>query len=140
LAVRFDIPIYSTQLVASVDYGLTQFENGKLRLSVACRVGNVTRVCDMTELFGPAGTDALELSFPALRGASGAPVFYQHTDTVIGVVNGNVDRDLLPIQVRKTFGDEGQLVEERKFLLPVSVAVNIKHLRPMWERVQGARA
>jgi Trypsin-like peptidase domain len=55
LAVRFDIPIYSTQLVASVDYGLTEFENDKLRLSVACRVGNVTRVCDMTELFGLAG-------------------------------------------------------------------------------------
>jgi hypothetical protein len=63
LAVRFDIPIYSTQLVASVDYGLTEFENDKLRLSVACRVGNVTRVCDMTELFGPAGKDALELHF-----------------------------------------------------------------------------
>jgi hypothetical protein len=59
---------------------------------------------------------------------------------VIGVVKGNVDRDLLPIQVRKTFGDEGHLMEERKFLLPVGVAVNITRLKPMWERVQAKRA
>jgi hypothetical protein len=58
---------------------------------------------------------------------------------VIGVVKGNVDRDLLPIQVRSTLGDEGHLVEERKFLLPVGVAVNVKHLKPMWERVHAAR-
>jgi hypothetical protein len=25
------------------------------------------------------------------------------------------------------------------FLLPVGVAVNIKHLKPMWERVHAAR-
>jgi hypothetical protein len=35
--------------------------------------------------------------------------------------------------------DEGQLVEERKFLLPVGVAVNIKHLKPTWERVHAAQ-
>jgi hypothetical protein len=40
---------------------------------------------------------------------------------------------------RKTFGDEGQLVKEREFLLQSGVAVNIKHLRRMPERVQAAR-
>jgi hypothetical protein len=50
-----------------------------------------------------------------------------------------VDRDLLPIQARSTLGDEDHLVEERKFLLPLGVAVNVKHLKPMWERVHAAR-
>jgi hypothetical protein len=45
-----------------------------LHFEPATRLGNVTRLRYLKDRYGQAGEHMLELSFPALRGASGAPV------------------------------------------------------------------
>jgi len=125
------------QQVQTTEYGHTEEVDGRLKLRPATRIGNVTRVIDATEnLSGPAGVDALEISFPALRGASGAPVFYSfyRPGQVVGVIVANASYDLLPIQIETDLTDDNTLLEERKYLLPQALAVNIKHLLPMYNR------
>ncbi len=70
----------------------------------------------------------LELSFPALRGASGAPVVSIGNEVVLwGIIVANVSYHLLPAQIEKVV--EGDTtVEEIKYLLPQAIAVNVKHL------------
>lgn len=68
-------------------------------------------------------------SFLALRGASGAPVFYNQKFHVVGVIVASASYHLLPIQIETDLTDDNKLIEERKYLLPQALAVNIKHLQ-----------
>lgn len=62
--------------------------------------GNVLRHYESTF---PASrpTPSLDTSFPALQGASGAPVLRAHDFTVVGMLVANYERHLLPAQVVK---------------------------------------
>jgi V8-like Glu-specific endopeptidase len=46
-------------------------------------------------------TEVLDLSFPALKGASGAPVIDEKDGRVIGLIVANVERHLLPAQIER---------------------------------------
>jgi hypothetical protein len=39
------------------------------------------------------------------------------------------------VQVHTVLDEKNQILEETRFMLPVGAAVNIKHLRPMYERL-----
>lgn len=137
LRLGFDEPIYTNSPVMSFEYGTTVFEEGRTLLSPATRVGNVTRIRDMTTRFGPAGRDALELSYPALRGASGAPVITMDGGyKILGVVIANEAYHLLPSQIESVLDEKNNLMEEVRFMMPQGIAVNIEHLRTMYEDVQ----
>ena len=73
-------------------------------------------------------TNALDLSFPALKGSSGAPVIDEKDGRVIGLVVANVERHLLPAQVEII--DNGiEPKEEVRYFLPIGKAISWKHLR-----------
>jgi hypothetical protein len=88
---------------------------------------------------------ALELSFPALRGASGAPVMFESTPFIaeelkwgiVGVLVANVAYHAIPAQIISLVGDDDKYIEEQKYMLPQGLAVDINHLKPMYERVIG---
>lgn len=64
-----------------------------------------------------AGTPAFVTSFPALQGASGAPVL-RHSDlAVVGMMVGNKEGLLCPAQVVEILDGEAYL-EETKYFLP----------------------
>lgn len=91
------------------------------------RHGNIVQVT--TEDFGNlAGVDLLEISYPALVGASGAAVIGEDTREALGVVVRNRARQLMPAQVLKTIDETGQVIEEVQFHLPHAQAVGYKHL------------
>jgi len=73
-------------------------------------------------------TDSLDLSFPALRGASGAPVLSERQGAVIGMIVANVERHLLPAQVERIEHD-ARLTEERRYFLPFGKAIGWPHLK-----------
>jgi hypothetical protein len=77
----------------------------------------------------------LELSFPALRGASGAPVLSNLTFRLWGIITANVAYHLLPVQIEHVWDDEGQITEETRFLLPQAIAVHVKHLQAMLQQL-----
>lgn len=69
----------------------------------------------------------LDLSFPALKGASGAPVISEWDASVVGMVVANVERHLLPAQVETIHGSDG-IVEHRTYFLPTGHAISWEHL------------
>lgn len=139
LRLGFDEPIFTNSSVMSFEYGTTVFEDGRYHLNPATRVGNVTRSMDLTSQLGPAGDEALELSFPALRGASGAPVITMDGGyKVIGVVIANRAYHLLPTQIESVLDEKNNLLEEVRFMMPQAIAVNIQHLRGMYRRATGS--
>lgn len=130
LQLANDNEITNNQFVFCLEYSTTQSQGKVIKLSPATRVGNVTRVIDLKDRYGQAGDDALELSFPALRGASGAPVI-SASFRVWGIVIANVSYHLLPIQIESVLDEKNQVLEETRYLLPQGLAVHVKHLRAM---------
>ena len=135
---------YNSDLVA-LEYAQTVKENGAFLLNPAMRRGHKTRVVRAEKLGAIAGLDALELSFPALQGASGAPVMFESTPFiseelkwgVVGVLVANVAYHAIPAQVITLVAENDSYIEERQYMLPQGLAVDINHLRAMYDRVFG---
>ena len=79
----------------------------------------------------------MDLSFPALKGASGAPVIVERDSSVIGMVVGNTERELLPAQIERVT-NEGSCIEEIKYFLPTGKAMSWVHIadfvKSVWQR------
>jgi hypothetical protein len=73
-------------------------------------------------------THSLDLSFPALRGASGAPIIVERTGVVVGMIVANIERHLMPAQVERIESPDGT-AEDRRYFLPVGKAISWRHLR-----------
>ena len=73
-------------------------------------------------------TGCLDLSFPALRGASGAPVVDEISGLVLGMIVGNVERHLMPSQIERTIRSDGT-VDEIRYFAPYAQAIMARHLR-----------
>ena len=115
---------FNSQIVC-FEYGTTRVSGTSITLSPATRLGNVTRILDLTDLYGPAGRSMLELSFPALKGASGAPIMSNGSFELRGVIKANVGYEFLPAQVESIRDQSGTIMEETKFFLPQALAVNV---------------
>jgi hypothetical protein len=148
LELAFEEPVHTNNTLMTFEYGTTRTEGARIDLNPATRLGHMTRMIDLTETHGPAGLGAFELSFPALRGASGAPVMFDETGTrvlmgqkgfqIVGVIVSNASYHLLPAQIESVIDIENNYAEEIRYMLPQAVAVNINHLRPMYERALHA--
>jgi hypothetical protein len=76
----------------------------------------------------------LELSFPALRGASGAPVVDSHPPfEVWGVVTANTAYEIHPAQVERIVEEDGKITEETRFYLPQALAIHVSKVRKLLE-------
>lgn len=133
LVLGFDEPFHPNVQLLAFEYGTTTTAGQQITLNPATRLGNMTRIKDLPML-GRAGDGALELSFPALRGASGAPVMRADNYHVWGVIVSNVSYNLLPAQIESVLDEGNNLFEEIRYLLPQAAAVNIRHARDMYDR------
>lgn len=75
-----------------------------------------------------APTESMDLSFPALLGASGAPVVVEDSGEVVGMIIANVERHLLPAQIERIETAQGEPVETTRYFLPTGKAVSWRHL------------
>ena len=130
----FGKPITSNVQVLTFEYSRTTVSGGRIALSSSTRLGNVVSSPKKVEMLGDAGVDALELSFPALKGASGAPVIDCRNWDLWGLIIANVSYELLPLQIETVLDQRNNILEEVKYMLPQAVAVNIKHLETMYRR------
>lgn len=130
LQLAEDEEIITNHPVVCMEYGTTRTLGNTINFSPATRLGNVTRVINI-DRFGKAGKDALELSFPALRGASGSPVLSNINFHLWGIMIANVSYHLLPSQIETVLDEKNNIMEETKFMLPQAIAINVKHLREM---------
>lgn len=127
-----DSEITLNKIVICYEYGTTVTAGKHIEFSPANRLGNVTRIRDLQDRFKSAGDHMLELSFPALKGASGAPVMdWRPPFKLWGLVKANVGYELLPAQIESIVDTTGKLSEETKFYLPQALAVHVKHVRQL---------
>jgi hypothetical protein len=122
--------IHVNILFYTYEFSATQWKDGAWNINPATRIGNCVRTVQMDDVFGPAGVDMLEMSFPALKGASGAPVIEIQNSRLIvrGIIVANAERHLLPAQIETVLDAENHLLEERKYFLPQAAAVHSQHL------------
>lgn len=139
-----DHEILNNQIVTCLEYSTFQPQGvkydllgGSLELVPATRLGNVTRLLDRSGDLGRAGVDMLELSFPALQGASGAPILRVSDEGMHlwGIVVANVSYELLPAQILTFVDERNHTTEEIRYYLPQAVAVHVKHLRAMLQEL-----
>lgn len=146
LQVAFDAKVHYNSDLVALEYAQTVNESGVFLLNPAMRRGHNTRTVQAEKLGAIAGLDALELSFPALQGASGAPVLFESTPFIpeelkwgiVGVLVANVAYHAIPAQVISLVAEDDSYIEERRYMLPQGLAVNVNHLKPMYERVLGS--
>lgn len=125
-----DEEIVFNQIIFSYEYGTTRSVGKAFKLDPATRMGNVTRILNLKDQYGLAGDSILEISFPALLGASGSPILnIQHEISLWGIIIANAGYHLLPAQIETIHNNEGLVEEEIKYLLPQAIAVNVKHLK-----------
>ena len=136
LPIEDDENLTLDDLVICFEYGTTVTAGQLIKFSPGNRLGNVTRFRDLRDLYGEAGNEMLELSFPALMGASGAPVMnWRPPFKLWGIVKANVSNELLPAQIERVVDEVGQLQEETKFYLPEALAIHVKHVRHLISQV-----
>jgi S1-C subfamily serine protease len=136
LPLAADEDIALNEIVCCFEYGTTVTAGTHISISPASRMGNVTRYRTLTEQYRTAGDHMLELSFPALRGASGAPVIEQEPPhKVWGIITANYASELLPAHVERIVDERGAIDEETKFYLPQALAIHVKHLRSVLGRL-----
>ena len=121
--------IAQNQFVVCCEYGSTVQSGKEIFLSAATRVGNVTRTLGSLEVLDKELIEPLELSFPALRGSSAAPILSSKAFLVWGMVVANVSYHLLPIQIETVVDPQGEISEETQFMMPQGIAVNVRHIR-----------
>jgi hypothetical protein len=73
-------------------------------------------------------TGCLDLSFPALKGASGAPVIDESTGLVLGMIVANIERHLMPAQMERTIRSDST-IDEVRYFAPYAQAIMALHLR-----------
>lgn len=120
---------HPNQFIVSLEYGTTKVAGRHIRFAPATRIGNITRAINVQDILGLAGDEALELSFPALKGASGAPVMSNdQTFALHGMVVANVSYHLLPAQIESVIDNGAKTEEHVSYMLPQALAVNSKHV------------
>jgi hypothetical protein len=150
LSLLFDRQVSCNTDLVTLEYSTTRVEEDpstkrtSIHLNPAVLMGHMTRHVDV-ERMGSAGREALELSFPALEGASGAPVMYDSTSFVadeerwgvVGLLVANLGYEAIPAKIVTELYEDNSTLQEIKYMLPQGLAVNINHLRPMYERAMA---
>ena len=118
--------------------GTTPSETG-LNILPYTRKGNI--ICQRDEFLRPGWSEPasiLELSYPALKGSSGAPVLVKQTGVVVGMILDNVEHHLLPAHVERIVDQKGGVTEEHEYFLPGGLAIHWSHLREFVDSIRAA--
>jgi len=117
----------------SVDYSQTSitYNPSTLREDVlivpATRKGNIVIQYE-SNFPEKVPTKCIELSFPVLQGASGAPIMENYPPwNVVGMLTHNIERQLVPAQTVK-IRDGENYTEETKYYMPHAKAICASHL------------
>ena len=120
--------IPENQDVLTYEFSTTRIEviNGTrvVKFQPYTHKGNVLRhyISDFPE---KTPTPVMDVSFPALQGASGAPIIRASDFSVVGMIVANHERHLMPAQIVKIETDK-TFIEETKYFLPVGKALEGK--------------
>ena len=104
-----------------------------LELGPYTRKGNIIRRRRYLRPGWPQPAMVQELSFPALKGASGAPVLVEPEGEVLGMIVDNVEHHLLSAHIETIIDDKGRVTETQRYFLPTALAIHWSHLKEFVE-------
>jgi len=146
LVLEFDEFSDNTTLM-TFEYGTTRRKGSHIHLNPATRIGHMTRRLGPGDGLTSLTDDAIELSFPALRGASGAPVMINEplqysllqkvSGGVVGVVIANASYHLAPAQIEEVLNADNTSYGEVRYMLPQGLAVSVRHIRAIYEKAMA---
>lgn len=133
-----DLPVPSNEDVLTFEYSSTvtrALEHGLVgaHFSPFTHKGNILRHYKETYR-SMTNVAVLDTSFPALQGASGAPVLRARDFAVTGMLIANRERHLLPAQVVRVTTEDG-MTEEVKYFLPTGMALSCTVIRHCLDRL-----
>jgi hypothetical protein len=147
LVLEFEIFTDNTTLM-TFEYGTTRQMGNTISLNPATRIGHMTRRLGPGDGLGSLTDDAIELSFPALRGASGAPVMINEpaaytmlgkvSGGVVGVLIANASYHLAPAQIEEVLNADNTAYGETRYMLPQGLAVSVRHIQGIYEQAMAA--
>ena len=124
------------------EYSTTLVSGNDVVMNPAARIGHITRFYD-DHLPGREDliVDFYELSWPALKGASGAPLLFGTNDErsghVLGVIVANKEHHLSPSFIETILRENNSQLEQRLYMLPLGLAVDIRHGAEMCNRAMA---
>jgi hypothetical protein len=124
----------ASSIKASADYvtlehsGTRAKPEGGLSTSLSIRKGYIVSQGTYDLPGDLLGSKILEMSYQCLKGASGSPVFDHTNCEVAGIMVQNVNHELDPTQISQTVDDQGNIIEEIKYLMPQAVAISAETL------------
>jgi len=146
LVLDFDIFSENTTLM-TYEYGTTRLVGNRITLNPVTRIGHMTRRLGPGDGLTALTDEAIELSFPALRGASGAPVMINELPMnsllgkenmgVVGVVIANASYHWAPAQVEGVLNADNTSYGEVRYMLPQGLAVSVRHIRAMYDEAMA---
>jgi hypothetical protein len=108
-------------------------EDGRMAMNIGPNWHKGYMVREYVAQFGHQNpTACLDLSFPAFKGASGAPVVEEHSGRVLGMIVANVERHLLPAYMERIERSD-RTIDEVRYFAPYAQAIMARHLRPTLE-------
>jgi hypothetical protein len=113
---------YSSTVTRALDQGVVG-----AHFSPFTHKGNILRQYN-DDFASMTDVTLLDTSFPALQGASGAPVLRARDFAVTGMLIANRERHLLPAQVVRVTTEDG-MTEEIKYFLPTGMALSCTVIR-----------
>ncbi len=127
--IRYNLDVLTVEFSGVKEHIPREDGSEAMDLDPSFRKGHQVRTHRETLGFG-SPTECVDLSYPALKGASGAPVIEDGTGLVVGMVVSNVERHLMPAQTETVYHSDGEQVsEDIRYFLPSGLAVRAMHLR-----------
>lgn len=122
-----NIDVLSVEFSASQLLALGAGGQREMRLTPTYHKGYIMR--DYVAEFGHEyPVQCYDLSYPAFKRASGAPVVSNSTFNVVGMIVANIERQLMPAQLERIERQDGT-VEEVRYFLPTAQAIQAPRLR-----------
>lgn len=135
-----DKPLLNNADYLTVEYSQSSIELNQsteretITFRPSTRKGNIVKVYE-SEWPETKPTKTIEISFPVLQGASGAPLIENSPPwNVVGMITHNIQYDLMPAQTVK-IRDGKEYYEEIKYFLPVGKAIRAEHLLEFIEEI-----
>jgi len=129
--IFFDKDVHSIEYGDSVNRREVPGEGIFMFLNPSHRKGNIVSSYLADSHPHRVPTDCYNLSYPALKGASGAAVFHADNGEVVGMIVANHDHVLMPSHLEPI--NDRPHTSERVYQLPLAQAITAKHLRDALE-------
>lgn len=122
-----DADIHTIEFSPTTDFAGDAGSEPRIDLAHNFRKGHILRHYEATHGHR-SPTRCFDVSFPALKGSSGAPILRGNNYAVSGMIVANTERHLMPAHVLTALREDNSAIEEVRYFLQLGQAIHASHL------------